>query len=102
MSINLDMPEVEVREQRLRAILSYHGTASELCAKSKDKALVHKDPGFSQCSDCAQGCSQLTAAIRGAAVVAHSPIGCINPAQGNSQNEATTRARGQDPFTVQV
>ena len=51
--VNLDIPEVEIREIRLNSITGFQGTAKELvsqcsgCGKLKDKSR-----SFSQCLGC--------------------------------------------------
>jgi nitrogenase molybdenum-iron protein alpha chain len=76
--VNLDLSSVEVRERRLKSILSYNGTAKDLAEKSRTKSLSINERSFGQCSDCSQGCAQvLSYFVKGAAVVEHSPIGCF-------------------------
>ena len=95
MSVNLSLPEAEVRENRLGTLLAYHGSAGDLSKRSAGKSIDDNERTYSQCSDCAQGCAEvLTYYIQGAAVVIHSPIGCAHPAQAYVTNGAVAAARG--------
>jgi len=100
----LKLTEVEVRDRRLKSILSFSGKASELQEYSKQLKKPEKDRCFSQCGDCAQMCAAtVTYHIKGAAVVVHSPMGCF--ANTPNSNEATKHAaieRGIEPFKVQT
>jgi nitrogenase molybdenum-iron protein alpha chain len=103
MTVNLDLSSVEVRERRLKSIISYSGSAQDLSDKSKEKALVIRERSYGQCSDCAQGCGQVISyTIRGAAVVEHSPIGCSQPALSALGINVANKARGLPPQTVNV
>lgn len=85
MGVNLNLPEVEPREQRLNSILSFHGKASELHEKSLGGKLKVKDRTFSQCGSCASGSAfTLNAIIIDAAVVVHAPIGCAGDFAGHN------------------
>ena len=42
MAVNLNLAEVPPREKRLKSVLSFHGTASELKQKSEDGTLSAK------------------------------------------------------------
>jgi len=102
-TVNLDLSAVEVRERRLRAIISYNGTAKDLMEKSKAKSLSIEERSFGQCSDCAQGCAQVTSyTVRGAAVIEHSPIGCSQPGQTQLAVNASNMSRGLEPQSVNV
>ena len=95
MSVNLSLPEAEVRENRLGTLLAYHGSAGDLSKRSAGKSIDDNERTYSQCSDCAQGCAEvLTYYIQGAAVVIHSPIGCAHPAQAYVTHGAVAAARG--------
>ncbi|MGA2141104.1 MAG: nitrogenase component 1 [Brevinematales bacterium] len=104
MSVNLKSAEVEVRERRLKSIISYNGTAKDLCEKSKTQSLNHIGRTFEQCSDCSQGCAEtVTYLIKDAAVVVHSPIGCCSNASGyNIQGGIVTKSRGLPSQKVNV
>ncbi len=88
--------DFEVRERRLKSVLTYTGTAADLNEKSKSLSLKTEKRPFQQCSDCSQMCAEtLTYCIKGAAVVVHSPIGCCSEASSsNVSMDAAARARG--------
>lgn len=102
MSEALQVTEVEIRDRRLKSILSFSGKASELQEYSRQLKKPEKDRCFSQCGDCAQMCAAtVTYHVKGAAVVVHSPMGCF--ANTPSSNESTKNAaieRGIEPFQV--
>jgi nitrogenase molybdenum-iron protein alpha chain len=102
--VNLELSEVEVRERRLKSIITYQGSGRDLCERSRNRALTLTERSFGQCSDCSMGCSQtLSYVIRGAAVVDHAPIGCSGRIGGNNQTvDVSTKARGLPPQKVQV
>ncbi|MDR1506133.1 MAG: nitrogenase [Treponema sp.] len=102
--VNLELSEVEVRERRLKSIISYHGTGQDLCERSRNRQLTLTERSFGQCSDCSQGCGQtLTYVIRGAAVIDHAPIGCSSGAGAASLTvDVSARARGLPPQEVHV
>jgi nitrogenase molybdenum-iron protein alpha chain len=101
--VNLDLFSVEVRERRLKSVISYNGTAKDLVEKSKTKSLTIEERSFGQCSDCSQGCAQvLSYTVRGAAVVDHSPIGCTMPAPSMLGINVANKARGSEPQSVNV
>jgi len=101
--VNLDLSAVEVRERRLKSIISYNGTAKDLAEKSKTKSLSIEERSFGQCSDCSLGCSQCqTYAVRGAAVVEHSPIGCSQPARYKLNIDVGNKARGLELQKINV
>ncbi|MDR1564855.1 MAG: nitrogenase [Oscillospiraceae bacterium] len=103
MSANLDLSSVEVRERRLKSIISYNGTAKDLSDKSKSKSLNIRERSYGQCSDCAQGCGQVISyTIRGAAVIEHSPIGCSAPAVSALGINVANKARGLPPQKTNV
>lgn len=92
MSINLNLPEVEPREQRLRSILSFHGKASELYEKSLGCKIKMQGRTFNQCGSCASACAfVLNSIILDAAVVNHAPIGCAGDFSGfnNGRHQGT-------------
>ena len=76
--VNLNIPEVEIREIRLGSITGFQGTAKELvtacsgCAKLKDK-----NRSFSQCLGCGTSNAACTLTlIQDAAIISHGPVGC--------------------------
>jgi nitrogenase molybdenum-iron protein alpha chain len=77
MSVFNNVPEVEIRERRLRSIISYQGTGKDLFEKEQEKGFTIEDRNFSQCSSCPEGpaCTIVTR-VRESAVIFHSPIGC--------------------------
>ena len=86
--INLDIPEVESREQRLGTIIAWDGKASELseqssyerrgCAgKGKQCRLCEVKGPFTQGSVCSEQMVECQAGnVRDAVLIQHSPIGC--------------------------
>jgi len=101
--VNLDLASVEVRERRLRSIITYNGTAKDLAEKSKTKALSIEERSFGQCSDCSLGCAQSqNYPVRGAAVVEHSPIGCSQPAMYKLAISVSNDARGTEAQSINV
>ncbi|MDR3270071.1 MAG: nitrogenase [Peptococcaceae bacterium] len=77
MAVNLQIPEVEPREQRLGSVISFHGTASECYDKCRDKGLHMRDRSFSQNGGCSSSTAFTTdCSVRDVAVVLHAPIGC--------------------------
>lgn len=75
--INLKAAEVQVRENRLKSITGFEGTAKELVTKSKDGTLEDKNRSFSQCLGCSTANAACTVAlIKDAVVISHGPIGC--------------------------
>jgi nitrogenase molybdenum-iron protein alpha chain len=104
MSVNLDLTEVEVRERRLKSVITYSGTAKDLNEKSKTTSLKCGSRTYQQCSDCSQGCAEtVTYLIRDAAVVVHSPIGCCASASGaNIQIDVVTKARNLSSQNVNI
>ncbi|MCH5184605.1 MAG: nitrogenase [Oscillospiraceae bacterium] len=76
-TINLNTPEVSVREIRLGSITGFHGNASELvdcahCGKLKDKKR-----SFSQCLGCStSNAACMTILVQDGATISHGPVGC--------------------------
>ncbi len=75
-NINLNIPEVSIREIRLGSITGFQGSAQELVNGSRC-GLKDKNRSFSQCL----GCSTSQAAcmvilVQDAAVISHGPVGC--------------------------
>jgi Nitrogenase molybdenum-iron protein, alpha and beta chains len=77
MTVNIGNSEVPIREQRLGAIVGYHGTADDLYRRSKAGNLEDQERSFTQCTSCSSvnAICQL-AMIQDAAVVNHAPLGC--------------------------
>jgi len=75
--INIELPEVQIRETRLGSITGFEGSAKELLDQAKSGCLKDKSRGFSQCIGCSSGNAfcQLSG-IRDAAVINHAPVGC--------------------------
>ncbi len=74
--INLQLPEVAIREIRLNSITGFQGGAEELVECSRC-GIKDKSRSFSQCL----GCSTSQAAcmvilVQDAAVISHGPVGC--------------------------
>ena len=75
-NINLQIPDVAIREIRLNSITGFQGSAAELVNHSRC-GLKDKSRSFSQCL----GCSVSQAAcmvilVQDAAVISHGPVGC--------------------------
>ena len=103
MAINISKAEVETRDNRLGALVAYHGSASELQQASNKRQLKEDQRLYSQCSDCSQGCAEtLSYMIRDAAIVVHSPLGCLDPVEKYERVDASARARGLEPHKIQV
>ncbi|UZQ49490.1 nitrogenase component 1 [Clostridium kluyveri] len=96
MSINLNKSEVEIRENRNYSIISYTGTAKNLCHASDKKCLKCYENFFNQCGDCsAQRAFLQVALIKDAAVVNHAPIGCAADfSLFNAQKRTGLKKRG--------
>lgn len=75
--VNLDIPEVAIREVRLGSVTGFQGNAKELvncagCGKLKDQTR-----SFSQCLGCSTSHAACTTVlIQDAAVISHGPVGC--------------------------
>jgi nitrogenase molybdenum-iron protein alpha chain len=80
--INLDIPVVQVREERLGSFSRYEGSAGDLAREcrigGKGQGCCYGDEdNFSQNSGCMNGCAQgYLSAIDDALVITHGPIGC--------------------------
>nr|WP_297764990.1 nitrogenase component 1 [uncultured Butyrivibrio sp.] len=100
----LDTTEVEIRDRRLKSILSFSGKASELQEYSRQLKAPDKARKFTQCGDCAQMCAgTICHNVRGAAVVVHSPMGCfVNSPSVHEQIKNAANSRGVKPFKAQV
>lgn len=76
-TIDLNQPEVTIREIRLKSITNYNGSAEDLLQQSKSGCLTEKRRCFSQCIGCSSGNAfcQLSG-IRDVAIINHAPVGC--------------------------
>ncbi|TCS77470.1 nitrogenase component 1 [Pectinatus cerevisiiphilus] len=104
MAVYKDMPEVEIRERRLNAILSYQGDAETLNIQSKKRKVKCPGSSYNQCSQCAEGCAEtITYHVIGAAVVSHAPIGCsIGVSPRHILSRAVSKNRGLPEHKVQM
>jgi nitrogenase molybdenum-iron protein alpha chain len=96
--------EVEVRDRRLKSILSFSGKASELQEFSRQLKAPDKARTFTQCGDCAQMCAAtICYHVRGAAVVVHAPMGCFatTPSTQEAINNSA-KSRKVKPFNTQL
>lgn len=83
--INLDAPEVAVREKRVGSLLSYHGDSTDLIEKSACCALGCGHRSFSQCGSCSNFAATIMASgVRDAVMINHAPIGCFTDFAGYS------------------
>ncbi|MBQ8921985.1 MAG: nitrogenase [Oscillospiraceae bacterium] len=77
--VNLEIPEVEIREIRLGSITGFQGTAGELvgaCGGCSGR-LKDKNRSFSQCLGCGTSNAACTLTlIQDAAIISHGPVGC--------------------------
>lgn len=76
-TVNLNAPEVQIREIRLGSITGFEGTAGELVQKARSGCLRDSSRSFSQCMGCSSGNAfcQLSM-IKDAAIINHAPVGC--------------------------
>lgn len=75
--INIQSPEVSIREVRLGSITGFNGTAKELVGCSHAGTLRDASRSFSQCMGCSSGHALCQLAmITDAVVVNHAPVGC--------------------------
>lgn len=103
MAININLAEVQKRDQRVGAIINFHGSASDLINKAESRTFKEPKRSFSQCSDCSKGCAEtLTTLVRDAATIIHAPIGCLNPASYYNGGTTGASVRGVAPQKVQV
>ena len=100
MSVNLSTVSVEIREDRLKTIISYSGTANDLNEKSKQLKLRLGRNDFTQCNSCQQGCAEgMCSMVRGSATVVHAPIGCYAPDVGRHiQGNSVAKVRNLGSF----
>ncbi|MTV48260.1 nitrogenase [Heliobacillus mobilis] len=75
--VNLEAPEVPIREVRIGSITGFEGTAGQLVKCAKAGMLRENSRSFSQCMGCSSGNAfcQLSM-IQDAAMVNHAPVGC--------------------------
>ncbi|MDQ0204518.1 nitrogenase component 1 [Pectinatus haikarae] len=104
MSVYKDTAEVEVRERRLDAILSYKGDAKTLNVQSKKRKVNCPESSYSQCSQCSEGCAEgLICHIIDAAVISHAPIGCsLGASSRHIVGRAVSKSRGLPEHKVQM
>ncbi|MDR3673328.1 MAG: nitrogenase component 1 [Holophaga sp.] len=75
--INLENPQVDVREHRLGSITGFEGSASRLVGCSRNGSLCERNRSFSQCLGCSTSQAACTVVlIQDAAVISHGPVGC--------------------------
>ncbi len=104
MPVNLTVPTVGTRENRLGSITGYNGDLHDLVHKSRCGTLVDRERCFSQSSTCLSGCalSQLSG-IRDVAIINHAPSGCTATAAGvDVLNRQLATKRGVTNNTVYV
>ncbi|MDR0886881.1 MAG: nitrogenase [Clostridiales Family XIII bacterium] len=74
--INLDLPEVQVRELRLGTITGYQGNAADL-VEGSSCGMKDTKRSFQQCLGCSTSqAACMVTLIRDAAVISHGPVGC--------------------------
>ena len=99
MSTNFKSGNVEIREKRLKTVLTFQGKASELAEQGSQGKLKIGKFCYGQCGDCQEGCGKmLVYGIRDAAVISHAPIGCFATISGNykeCQGVADNRKKGK-------
>ncbi len=79
--VNLQSPEVQIREVRLGSITGYLGTAENLVRCSHSGKLSNQTRNFSQCMGCSAGQAVcLLSMIPDAVIVNHAPVGCSGDA----------------------
>ncbi|NLL77802.1 MAG: nitrogenase [Clostridiales bacterium] len=75
-NIDLQIPEVSIREIRLGSITGFQGGAEELVNSSRC-GLRDKNRAFSQCLGCsASQAACMVILVQDAAVISHGPVGC--------------------------
>lgn len=75
--VNIEAPEVQVREKRLGSITGFQGTAKELVERGRCGKLKDTSRNFSQCIGCSSGQALCQLAmIKDAAIINHAPVGC--------------------------
>lgn len=77
MSVYQNTDEVEIREQRLNAVLSYHGTLEDMLEKSSCSGISGACGSYEQCANCSQAsAATVTIWVKDAVVISHAPVGC--------------------------
>ena len=77
MAINLDVPAVPLREQRLGTLTGYDGDALDLLRQSREGCVKNRERTFTQCGSCsADQVMNLLLQLQDAAVVEYCPSGC--------------------------
>ncbi|MDR1604398.1 MAG: nitrogenase [Gracilibacteraceae bacterium] len=77
MTVNLKVPDLPIREQRLGTIMVYEGTAKNLCEISREGKGCGMGCSFNQNTGCGSGCAMdLLALVRDTALINHGAIGC--------------------------
>ncbi|MBP2657392.1 MAG: oxidoreductase/nitrogenase component 1 [Firmicutes bacterium] len=104
MSINLNISEVAIRENRLGSVTGYQGSIKELAAQASSCSLKNKERCFSQSSACSSGCAQgYLSRIVDAAIVVHAPIGCAaDSVYSNTQNKWGEKVRNWKHRNINV
>lgn len=75
--VNLEIPEVAIREVRLGSITGFQGSAKELVDCARCEQLKDQNRSFSQCLGCStSNAACTTILIQDAAVISHGPVGC--------------------------
>lgn len=95
-TVNLKIADVPIRESRLGSVTGYHGSADDLCRRSRGCTLKERERRFTQCATCASVTAICQVAmIQDAAVVNHAPLGCAGDfANFNFINRAGQARRG--------
>lgn len=95
MGINLNLAELDIRDKRLGAIISYNGSAQDIYEKSLDRSIKPQERSFSQCGACSSSCAfGIVSNIIGSVVINHAPIGCASDfatAQNNIRRGSALR-----------
>ncbi len=104
MKVYKGTAEVEVRDRRLKTIIAYDGSGKQLLAEAATGHVRCPGRGFSQCSDCAEGCSEsMTLNVRDAAVVSHAPLGCMTDVSAqNVRERSTAEIQGAPPARARI
>ncbi len=94
MAINLDVPAVPLREQRLGTLTGYDGDALDLLRKSREGCIKNRERTFTQCGSCsADQVMNLLLQLQDAAVVEHGPAGCSGDIPFRNANFRTGNRR---------
>jgi nitrogenase molybdenum-iron protein alpha chain len=77
LSVDLQNPEVVIRERRLGSIVAFSGTGAELVEKSRGQRLECQANRFNQCGDCSGQRAMLPISqIQDTVMINHGPVGC--------------------------